>query len=419
MSKKGAESPSLAFFLFHLRGGTRLALRIFASLVAVFFALYYVVGYEFFLSFMATVLDAGFLLSGLFTFLVCFIIARFAARRIYLGICGWMRHLPAEGAIQRRMAGIAVFISQIPVLIILVLLARMAGKFLEIYALPYLVGLPLAGFSSSLFVLPAKNIYRAKTLTASAAVCLASNDWRFLAAGFVLLAAADRLSGPLLLKRKKPTFRIHLKGPFFTGTINWRALRFRILFPYLFSLPFVGATRLFLANNDVSAPLAERVTRFGGALSLAAFCSIAVHILASRRPPWPWIRSLPWPARSRILWDSAFAGLHSLPLLLILGILNLKALLPLVFSLPLLAVYSSASMRQVPESRISASGKVLFFGALGALLLFLAPLSSLLFLALTPFALKAAVRSEKRQKVSRWLELHHLAEGDSLSWSGS
>ena len=419
MSKKGRENASRAFFFFHLHVGTRLSLRIFIPLVAVFFSLYYVLGYEFFLSLMATVLDSGFLLSGIFTSLILLIIAKFAARRICLGLCGWIRHLPAEGTIRRRMAGIAVFIAQIPILVILAVLAHLASKLHTVFSLPYLIGLPLAGLSCSLCVLPVKNKWITSPLAAFAGICFASNDWRVLAGGVLFLIVSDWISGPLIIKKKQTRFHKPLKGSLFIGTINWRALKFRLLFPYLLSLPFIGATQLFLANNDVSSLLAERVIRFGGALSLIIFCSIFATILASRRPPWPWIRSLPWSAISRVMWDSAFVSLHLLPLLLIIGVLNLQALIPLIFALPLFAVYSSYSIRQASESRMGASGKVLFFGAFSALLLCLIPLSSLFFLVLTPLFLKEAVSSEKRQKVSLWLEIHHLAAGDSLSWSGS
>jgi hypothetical protein len=419
MSKTGRGHPTKAFFLFHLHVGTRLALRIFIPLVTVFFTLYYVLGYEFFLSLMGTVLDAGFLLSGIFTFLVCLIIAKFAARRICLGLCGWLRHLPAESTIQRHMAGFAVFLGQVPILVILAVLARLAAKLYTVYALPYLVGLPLVCLSCSLCVLPVKNKFISKPLASFAGICLASNDWVFLAAGVILLAAADWMSGPLTIKKKHSRFRQHLKGSFFSGTINWRALKLRLLLPYLISLPFIGATQLFLANNDVSSLLAVRVIRFGGAMSLIVFCSILANMLASRRPPWPWLRSLPRSARSRIIDDSAFILLHLLPLLLIIGVLNLKAMLPLALALPLFVVYSSYSIRQAPESRMGASGKILFFGAFSALLLCLIPLSSFFFLALTPLSLKVAVQAEKHKKVSGWLELHHLAAGDSLSWSGS
>ncbi len=418
MSKKGRENASQAFFFFHLHVGTRLSLRIFIPLVAVFFSLYYVLGYEFFLSLMATVLDGGFPLSGIFTSLILMITAKFAARRICLGLCGWIRHLPAEGSIRRRMAGIAVFIAQIPILVILAILALLAAKLYSIPALPYLVGLPFAGLSCSFCVMPIKSKLISRPLASFASICLASNEWVILAGGTILLIAADWMSGPLVVKKKHSRFRTHLKGSFFIGTINWRALKLRLLFPYLLSLPFIGATRLFLANNDVSSLLAERVIRFGGALSLIIFCSIFSTLLATRRPPWPWIRSLPWSATSRLIWDSAFISLHLLPLLLIIGLLNLQALLPLILALPLFAVHSSYSIRQAPGSRMGASGKVLFFGVFSVLLLCLIPLSSVIFLVLAPLFIKEAVNSEKRQKVSLWLEIHHLAAGDSLSWSG-
>jgi len=34
-----------------------------------------------------------------------------------------------------------------------------------------------------------------------------------------------------------------------------------------------------------------------------------------------------------------------------------------------------------------------------------------------PWAARAAAERERRQKVSRWLALHHLAAGDPQSWS--
>ncbi len=419
MSEEGGKNSSRAFFLFHLHVGARLALRMFVPAVAVFFTLYYVLGYEFFLSLMGTVLEGGFPLSGIFTFLICLIIANFASRRICLGICGWIRHLPGESTIQRRLAGFAVFIAQIPAIAILAVLARLAAKLYTIHALPYLVGLPLASLSCSFYVLSVKNKFASNFLASLAGIYLASNEWAFLAGGAILLIAADAVSGPLSIKKKPSRFRQHLKGTFFIGTINWRALKLRLLLPYLLSFPFIGATQLFLANNDVSSLLAVRVIRFGGAMSLVVFCSILANMLASRRPPWPWLRTLPWSSEKRIIFDSAFAGLHLLPFLLIIGILNLKAIPPLAFVLPLFVFYSSYCIRRAPESRMGASGKILSLGVFCALLLSLFPLSSLFLLALTPFFFKIAIHAEKHQKVSRWLELHHLAAGDSLSWSGS
>jgi len=80
-------------------------------------------------------------------------------------------------------------------------------------------------------------------------------------------------------------------------------------------------------------------------------------------------------------------------------------------------VQASGAMRQVAERRTRSYGLVLLNGTLWALSLSLIPLISLVFLALTPLAFKIAAEKEKNQKVSLWLELHHLAAGDPLSWS--
>lgn len=417
MSKIGIKIPANAFFLFHLHVGIRLALRIFIPAVAVFFAFYYVLGYEFYLSLMVTILDGGFLLSGIFTTFLCLIIASFAARRICLGLNGWIRHLPGNSHTHRRTAAISILFAQLPILVILAGLASIASKLFKISATPYLAGLPLLGFSCGLYVLPVKRKIITRPMAALAGICASSNNWGILVVGVLLLIAADWLSGHLLPKKKRSKFHGQIKGIFFTASLSWRALRLRPFIPYLFSLAILGATQLFLVNNNPSSQLAERVIRFGGTLSIVVFCSIYSNILASRRPPWPWVRSLPWSAKSRIAWDSSFVILYLLPLLAFVGLMNLKSILPLVASLPVFSVFSSYSIRHAPESLAGASGKVLLYGAIGALLLCLIPWVSIIFLAMTPLAIKGAIKAEKHQKVSRWLELHHLAAGDSLSWS--
>jgi hypothetical protein len=417
MSNRRSDSPAKAVFWFHLHVGTRLALRIFIPVVSIFFALYYLLRPELFNSLMAQILDGGFLLSGLTTAFFCLITAGFASRRICLGLNGWIRHLPIEGTVHRRMAGFAISIAQIPVLAIMAYLAIAAMKLYKVSSFPYLAGLPLAGLSCGLCVLPLKRRIITKSLTTLAAIVFSSNNWAFLAGGFLLLIVADRISGPLVQKKKHAKFHKPFRGMFLVASINWRALRLRPLVLYFLSLPFLGAAQLFIANNDPTPILAEKMIRFGGALGLILFCSIFANMMASRRPPWPWIRSLPWSAKTRIVWDSFFIGLHALPLVVLVGAMNLKSMLPLIASLPLLASYSAYSIRQAPESVMGASGKVLLLGTFGSLFLCLIPWSSVCFLALTPLILNLGTTAEKHQKVSQWLELHHLAAGDSLSWS--
>jgi hypothetical protein len=315
------------------------------------------------------------------------------------------------------MAGFAISIAQIPALAIIAGLTAVAMKLYQVSAAPFMAGLPLVGLSCGLCVLPVKRKLITRSLAALAAICLSSNNWVFLTGGILLLVAADGISGPLVQKRKHSRFHETFKGRFLVAIINWRALRLRPLVLYLLCLPFLGAAQLFIANNDPAPLLAEKMIRFGGALGLILFCSLFANMLASRRPPWPWIRSLPWSAKTRIIRDSSFIGLHALPLILLVGVMNLKSMFPLALSLPLLAVYSAYSIRQASESVMGPSGKVLLLGTFASLFLCLIPWSSVCFLALTPLILNLGAKQEKHQKVSQWLELHHLAAGDSLSWS--
>jgi hypothetical protein len=406
-----------AVFRFHLRVGTRLALRIFIPVISIFFALYYLLRPELFHSLMAQILDGGFLLSGVTTTFICLIFAGFASRRVCLGLNGWIRHLPSGGNTNRRMAVIAIAMAQIPILVILAALAVVATKLYKVAAIPYFAGLPLVALSCGLCVLCVERKWVSGTLAAMASLGFSSNNWAFLAAGILLFVAADGLSGPLAKKKKRSRFHGAFKGKFLVATINWRALRLRPLVFYLLSLPFLGAAQLFIANNHPSPQLAEQMIRFGGALALVLFCSLFATTLASRRPPWPWIRSLPWTAKTRIVGDACFIGLHAIPLVIFTGAMKLESVLPVAISLPLLAAYSAHSIRQTPESALGATGKILLLGTFASLFLCLIPWSCLFLLGLTPLVLKKAIDAEKNQKVSRWLELHHLAAGDSLSWS--
>ena len=80
---------------------------------------------------------------------------------------------------------------------------------------------------------------------------------------------------------------------------------------------------------------------------------------------------------------------------------------------------ATGALRRAPERRTGAAGEILGEGLLLAALVALLPWAGLPALAGVPFALRAAAERERRQKVSRWLELHHLAAGDPQSWSAS
>ena len=445
----GKYSSSLALFLFHLRAGTRLALRALFPLLIVSFTFYYLLGPEFFHSLLALFIADGSLFTGFLFAGLTLTVAALAARRVCLGLGGWIRHLPVKSQIHRRLAGLGILLAQVPILLILALLVLIASKiykvlavsaifvastldlrlliilvktssiFFKIPAATYLLGLPLLGLASALFVLPVKRKILIRPLLAMACVFVASGNWEFLLAGIILLMISDKISGSLQIKKWRSKFRWSFKGLGLTGIISLRALRLKLFLPYISVLIILLGTALFISNNTLNAPLSTKAVLFGGAFGLIIFLAILANMLASRRPPWPWIRSLPWSAQQRIVLDAFILILLATPLLVLIAAMNIKAFFPLLASLPLLAVHSSGTMRKAYESVLGAAGLIFLPGLLGALLLSLIPFVSIPFLVLAFPVLKGSVKREKCQKVSRWLELHHLAAGDSLSWSQS
>jgi hypothetical protein len=410
--------PGLAFFRFHLSVGIRLALRTLAPVASIIFAFYYFFRIEFFATLVkAFFIESSGLISGLLFSVFSLSIAGIAASRICLGLTGWIRHLPVSSQTSRRLAALAIFIAQIPVLVFLVFPILILSKSSGIVLTIYIIGLPFLGLASAVCVLPVQRKLFTRPLAAVACVFSASGNWSFLMAGFILIACCDLLSGSLIPVRKRPRFHRTFKGSLLYANISWRALRLRVFPSYILPLLILGGTSLFISNNDFSSPLSAKATLFGGTLGLSILLATLANILASRRPPWPWARSLPWSARQRIVIDSLFLAAHTLPLLVVLALMNIGIVSPLLAILPSLILLASFAMRRASEYRIGVFGMVLVYGVLGAFLVALIPLISLLFLALSPVALKYAVDEERCQKVSRWLELHHLAAGDSLTWS--
>jgi hypothetical protein len=160
----------------------------------------------------------------------------------------------------------------------------------------------------------------------------------------------------------------------------------------------------------------QRALLFGTALALVFFTALTASGAAARRPVWPWLRCLPGSARSRILGDAVFLGLHASPLLVPLGLMDFYACAAVGLGLPALSLYAAAVMRRAPEQKMSALGLVFLNGTLGGMTLALFPPVALVYLGLIPLLLKFGMGLDRGQKVSRWLEIHHLAAGDPYSW---
>ncbi|MBN1222662.1 MAG: hypothetical protein JXB23_05405 [Candidatus Aminicenantes bacterium] len=405
------------FFLFHLGVGIRIALRKVAAVVVVVFALFFILRYDFFSAVLAGLLQSQSLLAGSVFALIGVAVALMASPRVCFGLTGWIRHLPASSTMHRRLAAAAVFVASLPVLLFLAFLAVLVHRAEGIPAYLFIAGLPVLGLAAALCVLPVKQRYLTIPLAVTACVCASSNRLHLLLLSFLLLVAADRISGPLTPVRRHIKFSNRTSGFFLSASIAWRALRFRIVIPYLLSFLVLGLTRVFVQNNTFPSSIYYRAVCFGGALSLFLYCAVIAGRLSERRPSWPWARSLPWSARERVFIDAVILGFLSLPQLILIAVIDVRALWPVLGGLPLLVVAAALIMRRGHRYRLGAMEMTTYVGAAAAVTICLLPWISLLYLALTPLALKVAADEEKNQKVSRWHEMQHLAAGDSLSLS--
>jgi len=415
-------TPLAALLRFHFGVGARLALRALLPAVVAFAAAGILLGDDFLLAF------AGMLFgprssggSAVLIALAAFGAASAAAPRVCRGLNGWLRHLPVSGLAHRRAATLAVALAQAPLVIGLIPLSLAVSRD-PVASLADALGLVLTSLAAALLVVPARRALAARPLAFAAAVAVGSGGWMALAAGAALLAAADAVAGPLAKSGSplRPPRARGLGGRLLEARIAWRALGWNLLGAGVAGLLPLGAALAFISNNELAPGHARLAVVLGGATGVVLLFAQLGESLAVRRPAWPWSRSLPGSAARRVGFDALFLAFHTLPLLaLAVWIVPSPALLAVAALVPPLALRAAGAMRRAPERRAGAAGEILAEGMLLAALTALLPWAALLALAATPLALRAAAERDRRQKVSRWLELHHLAAGDPQSWSAS
>jgi hypothetical protein len=414
---------AIALVRFHLAVGTRLAMRLLMPVVMAVASAVLLFGSQA-VQFLTTL--AGLCFggkqgggSGLLIAACCFAAAAPAAPRICRGLDGWLRHLPATGAVHRRAAALAVAVAQAPVLLCLACLVPLAVP-APAAAARRLLGLVVAALAAAFATLPVARRWRTLPPAFLAAVLAGSGQGPAIAAAAALLAAADRLAGPIASHRRRervPGGPV-LQAPAVEVRIAWRAVGGALAGAALAgSLP-LGATALFLANNELAPADAALAARLGGAAGVVVLLAGLAEALAVRRPAWPWARSLPWSAARRVGADAVLLAAPAVPLIAGFAFLSPLPALAAGALLPALALRAAGAIRRAPERRAGASGEILAEGLLAAGAVALLPWLGLAALAAVPLAWRAAAERERRQKVSRWLALHYLAAGDPQAWSG-
>ena len=198
--------------------------------------------------------------------------------------------------------------------------------------------------------------------------------------------------------------------------IIWRALPGRWGLSYAPSGLCLAITALFIRNNALAPADVSMVTRLGGGLAVVGSTALLAKLIAVRRPPWPWARSLPRSSLRRVGEDATFLALAALPVLAVSSVMDGAAAASLVLMLPYIVVRALVALR---ASDSPLGGAVVFVELMLAVgVLTLIPSLAFVSVAALPVAVAHAVRAERRHRAGRWTETDHLGRGDTQAWSG-
>jgi hypothetical protein len=341
-------------------------------------------------------------------------ISHLAAREAAHAAIGWHRHLPVRTTDHRRGMVMALVCAQAPLAALWLLLWLAAWAAGAPVRLIYLLSLPWVVSGAAYATSPLG--HRWTWLLAWAALIMSTlGSWTLIGIATLCLAAAESLNGEPIRARNPHRAGRPTPPWLMPATLTWRALGWRLLPVYCWAFLPLGASWLFLLNNDVDAYRAGIAVRTGSAVGVILLLLLLADRVSVRRPLSPWIRSLPWSARYRVLYDAAWFALHATPVLASCAWLHFQALLPATTLVVYLSIRLAGALRR-PESSITTLGHVVITESiLAGLWVGLSAWTAWLLLLLIPFVLQWAQTREQNLRVSVWRERHYLAAGDPSS----
>ena len=296
-------------------------------------------------------------------------IASWAAPWLALSTSGWIRHLPASAVAHRRAAALALAAAQLPLVVGvagLMALAAASGAPVGAIRLP---AVAVAAVAIGAALAPSRRPGASLALGLATAVAVLAFGTAGLLAAAALLAASDRLGGAPATKPSpvRGTRASRLPLPLA------ESLALRVAAPalptalLLAAVPLAAGYALVRNNPDLPPHLGARGARLAGAMAVAVVVARAADRLALLRPPWPWVRSLPWTARRRVLADVLVLGVLVAPCVLAsawMHGLELGAVVAAV--VPLVAARGASAIRRGHDAASPPSGVVLAEGAITA-----------------------------------------------------
>jgi hypothetical protein len=408
---RAARSMS-ALLRFHLGAGVRVAVRacavIFCAIVAWVLLQEQPPPAEFVVGLSKALFSRRLQFESIAPFVgLALLLPAWAAPRLSSGLNGWLRHLPFNGTDNRRGLAIGLVAGQLPLIVMLSSLALIAhgqGLPISLPAARWVLVLG-AGATASL---PVEHRFQVVVLGMAALVLAIVGSGTHMVVAAVLLIGTDFVAGRI---RTRSTQTPRSAGSLMHWRIAWRALSFQIIRAYAVGVAALAAGSLLIVNNDLAGRRADDVARFAGSVAAVLFTASLSRTLALRRPSWALARSFPWSATRRVAEDGLFLAVHTLPLALLVAVQSGKEALRVLLLVPFLSLLAAGSMRRFPERR-SESLVFLGEGLLAASLLTLLRWTAVGWLVAAIPVLYFSAEAERRQKVTRWSDLHHEDAGD-------
>jgi hypothetical protein len=238
-----------------------------------------------------------------------------------------------------------------------------------------------------------------------------------LAASASLFVVGDLVAGPLRFGVRHRAVASPARGSVRMFRFTWRAASWRMIAAVPVPLLALAAAWFYSRNNGLSTAETSFVARLWTTIALALYIGALGDVIASRRPAWPWARSLPWSSADRVLDDAIAIGVPAIGIVLASAMVDVRTLPFAVLVLPPLTLFAAGLVRGARRRLTRVSGPLLIAGiALGTAGAFWPWVAGVALLAV-PLLLRIAARRDRREVVTGWKELYHDAAGDSLAWS--
>ena len=416
-----SSTPTIALLTFHVKAGSRLAMRTGVPAAAAFtvgIGLSPDPGAALRLVANDLASSSGSFVMGAVLALVAAGMTTWAAPRVSHGVDGWVRHLPADWPAHRRALVGALTAAALPVAIAWCGLWVVAWGMGSDVELRRLLAMPVVLVGVSLTSVPTRRPFIVATAGLAVVGLALFAGWPGFALAVVLVLAAERLIRPPRSRaRRGVLWRTRIGARLVPGVIAFRAVGGRLLNAYAPILMTFGPTWLLVRNNpgvSHAAPL-----RFAAGCTVALVVTGLANELITRRPPWRWARSLPWSAADRVRGDTVWLTGHAAIVLLAFGaLLSPAQALLTVLVVPLISVRAAGALRKSQTQShtvIRLLGEGVFVAAWFSVTIWTAVPALLL---VWP-AWREATARDRNLDVSRWSPQAHLAAGDPVSWRGA